>query len=177
MIPARSLLLATLVASTASAGEPVGVVNRFSAGVWFDAAPSSRAYGLDMLLGDTLRASLIEKPTLHLDLLAAARLSVRLFDGGQVDRARVRALGLRFKLDKVVLDVGRFTPKGGGIRLVDGVQVLGDLGHGVQLGAWAGLGPDPWSTMPAARFGGGPVPAAPRRPRTPSAPLRAGPGA
>jgi hypothetical protein len=156
MVPG-GLLLATLLASTASAGEPVGVVNRFSAGVWFDAAPSSRAYGLDMLLSDTLRASLVEKPKLHLDLLAAARLNVRLFDGGRVDQARVRALELRFKLDKVVLDVGRFTPKGGGIRLVDGVQALGDLGHGVQLGAWAGLSPDPWNTMPALRFGGGPV--------------------
>lgn len=146
-----------LLGAPALAGEPVGVNNRLSAGVWFDAAPSSGAYGLDLLLGDTLRASLVERPGLHLDLLASGRVASRLLDGGQVDRARVRALGLRFKLDKVLLDVGRFTPKGGGIRLVDGVQVLGDVGHGVSVGAWAGLGPDPWSTLPALRFGGGPV--------------------
>lgn len=150
-------LVLALAAGPALADEPLPVRNRFSTGLWFDAAPSSDAYGLEMLIGDTLRATLADKPALKVDLFAAARLGVRLLDGGRVDRARVRALGVRLATGKVVVDLGRFTPEAGGWRLVDGVQLTGDLGRGVRLGAWGGLSPDPWTTAPALRFGGGPV--------------------
>ncbi len=113
---------------------------------------------VSFILGESLTARLLRRGGWTLELLAAGRMNLRIADPGvRVDDVRIRALGLRLTSNVVTLDVGRFSPAGGVWRLVDGVQVRGQVGRGVYVGAWGGASPDPWTTSPAARFGGGPI--------------------
>lgn len=112
----------------------------------------------ELILGESLTARLLRRGGWTLELLAAGRLNLRTTEERtRFDDARVRALGLRLRSDRVELDLGRVSLAGGVWRLVDGAQVRAQLGRGVYLGAWAGLSPDPWTTAPALRYGGGPL--------------------
>ena len=88
-----------------------------------------------------------------------------LFDGrvglrapdGSMHRTRIRGLGLRLDFERARVDVGRFGVEGGAWRLADGVQAMVRLGAGVEAGGWFGEVPDPFTTLPAPRIGGGPL--------------------
>jgi hypothetical protein len=85
------------------------------------------------------------------------RTGVRLLDAGRLDHTRVRELGVQVVDGPWSVDMGRFALAGGSYRLADGVQALHRTGRGWRIGAWAGLSPDPYTTAPALRFGGGPA--------------------
>ncbi len=89
---------------------------------------------------------------LHFD----GRVGVRAPDGS-MHRTRIRALGVRLDFERAWIDLGRFRVAGGAWRLADGVQGLVRLGGGVELGGWFGEVPDPFTTLPAPRIGGGPL--------------------
>jgi hypothetical protein len=113
---------------------------------------------VELILGESLTARLLRRGGWTLELIAAGRMDLRTSEEAlQIDDARIRALGLRLRSDVVEVDLGRFSPAGGVWRLVDGVQVRAQAGRGVYLGAWGGLSPDPWTTAPAMRYGGGPI--------------------
>lgn len=156
MTPA--LLVLTLLIAPVHAGEEQELRNRFSSALIFEAAPKGdEAVALEWVLGDTLRAQLIEREALELQLRVAARAGIRLGEQSGLDRTRVRALGLHLEAGRLSGALGRFNPLGGGYRLVDGAEGLYSVTDSLRVGAWAGLAPDPYSTLPALRYGGGPV--------------------
>lgn len=113
---------------------------------------------VELVIGEALTARLVDQAGWSLELRAAGRLDVRFTEEEtRLDDPRVRALGLRLKAGRVQLDLGRSSPQGGVWRLVDGAQVLVHTGRGFYVGAWGGASPDPWSTLPAPRYGGGPL--------------------
>ncbi|MCO4744935.1 MAG: hypothetical protein KC912_09100 [Proteobacteria bacterium] len=89
----------------------------------------------------------------------AGRAGIRLIDEpgeGMIDRARIRELAV-YTEPGPALTFGRFAPEGGGFRLIDGAAATVKFGDGWRVGGFAGEAPDPFSTIPAARFGGGPT--------------------
>lgn len=145
------------VASTHTAVRaPADVRNRFLAGLWMGISQTTRRMDLELLLSDALTAVLVDRDGLELELVFSGRTGVRIFQGA-LDNPRIRAVGLRLQTGAWTVDLGRFVPLGGGWRLADGVQAVAQVGHGVFVGAWAGFGPDPYTTLPALRFGGGPI--------------------
>lgn len=131
--------------------------NRFSAGLYLQVATTTGDASLELLLSERLRWRAVERDGLRLDVLADGRLAIRLLDGGRVDRSRVRTLGVHLEAPRLTLDLGRAWVRWGGHRLVDGAQVLFEVRDGLQIGVWGGLAPDPWTTAPALRGGGGPI--------------------
>lgn len=131
--------------------------NRVSAGLIFEASPPAGEHSLELVLGERLRWSLLRSDKLDLDLNIDGRLGIRLLDGGRIDRLRVRELGVRLRGPKWSLVLGRHVIDGGGGRMVDGAQLLAYPAPRVEVGGWAGLVPDPYTSAPALRFGGGPI--------------------
>lgn len=145
-----------LLLAIAMGAEPE-VRNRFGTALIYENAQQTGSQELELYLSDTLYARLLDRPDWELELRFAGRAGIRLLDKGQLDRARVRDLSLRAQADRWQVDLGRFAPTGGMFRLVDGVQVLGEVHTNLRLGFWGGLVPDPYTTIPALRYGGGPV--------------------
>jgi len=121
--------------------------------VW---SPAAAAGDLDLQLGHRSRWALSEgEPAtqLHTDLW------LTLDPGGApaLERARLTRLGTEMSAGPWVVDAGRHPVRYGGPRLVDGAQAIATLDNGLQLGGWAGLAPDLYTTLPRLRAGGGPV--------------------
>jgi hypothetical protein len=135
----------------------VDVDQAASTGLLVDHAASTGETGVEWLVGERLVAGIGREDPHDVEVVLGARAGIRLLDAGRVDRLRVRAAHVRWDRDGWRLVLGRFQPEGGGVRLVDGAEWLADVGGGLRIGAWAGAGPDPWDTRPAARLGGGPV--------------------
>lgn len=133
--------------------------NRFTVGVIGELAwqGGEDNAAIELYLSDRMRASLLTKPNLRIDARFNGRMGIRLLDGGRLDRVRITDLATRFRGNQWTVDAGRFPVEMGGYRLVDGAQFLHSLPHGFEIGAWAGLAPDPYTTAPALRFGGGPI--------------------
>jgi len=112
---------------------------------------------LEWTLDERLQAPLGDQEAGLTEARFDGRVGVRLMDNNRLDHTRVRELGVHLVRAKLALNLGRFDVAAGGHRLVDGAQGLLTLGEGVQLGAWGGLAPDPYTTAPALRYGGGPV--------------------
>lgn len=108
---------------------------------------------LDILIGEKLRWSLSDGVRLWAD---ARFLVDPATDGATFERYRVRRLGASLHLGKTTVLIGRHPVDMGGPRIVDGVQVLVDLSP-VEVGFWAGLAPDLFTTAPRMRPGFGPV--------------------
>jgi hypothetical protein len=112
---------------------------------------------LDVWLGQRLRWGLGEVGPLRTTLLVDGRLRFDAVGGPPIERAQVRALGVRVETDRVTIDVGRTPIFGGGPRLIDGLQVRLHPTPGWDLGAWVGLAPDLFTTRPMLRPGFGPI--------------------
>lgn len=159
----NAALLVLLAAAAAQEGSSEAevvnraeVMNRTSVGVYGEAAQTVGQSAVELRIGESLRAVLHEKGDFSLKFNLAGRLGVRLGDM-RLDRVRVRALNLQLEGERWQVDLGRFSPLGGGWRLVDGAQGLFEVGGNVRVGAWGGLSPDPYNTAISARYGGGPV--------------------
>jgi hypothetical protein len=121
-------------------------------GVQGGLASSVGAGDLDLLIGERLRWSVSDAMQVHVDV----RFLVDPSGQPTFERYRVRRLGLTWTRGITSLSVGRHPVVGGGPRLVDGLQVMVDLAP-VQLGVWAGLAPDLFTTAPRLRPGFGPM--------------------
>ena len=110
---------------------------------------------LDALLSERLRVRW-SSPGVDGAAFFEGRIGARVPDT-TMHRTRIRALGLRLDFEGAWLDVGRFRVEGGAWRLADGVQGMARLGAGVEIGGWFGEMPDPFTTLPAPRIGGGPL--------------------
>lgn len=156
-----------LIATAALAGEPAAapartdepparVQNRVSLGVLGVFAQTPAVGNLELQLSDRLRVRFRERDGLKAELRFDGRVGFRLLHGGQLDRTRITALGLHLEHERFSLDAGRFRVHGSW-RLADGVQAMLRLGRGFELGGWFGEVPDPFTTAPAPRVGGGPL--------------------
>lgn len=171
-----ALLLALLLPAAGRGGEPSGapesmrvpeapvLLQRFSAGAMGALSLPTEDGDLDLLLSERLRWEPLRRPGLRLRILADGRASFDLLGRARLTAAwsavqwvRVRRLGVELESPAVTLQVGRHPVWPGGFRLVDGVQVVTRPRPAWELGLWAGLAPDMVTTMPALRFGGGPV--------------------
>jgi len=152
----RLLALALLVGGVvpASAAEPVRMRNRLSAGVLVHAGAGGA--NLEAVLSDRLRLDIRRGPVAA-QVRFDGRLGVSFTSGPRLSRTRITALGVELRHERFWLEAGRFRVVGGGWRLADGVQGMAILGQGVEVGGWLGAVPDPWTTAPAPRFGGGPA--------------------
>ena len=127
--------------------------NRLSAGLVYERGTED---GLELLLRERLSYKLSRPAAPDIAVNLAGWTGIRLLEG-RLDDTRIHQVNLAVDGAHWSLDVGRFAPPGGAFRLVDGLQMLHEVGNGVRLGGWAGLSPDPYTTAPALRFGGGPL--------------------
>jgi len=148
-----ALLLAALLAAPAQAAD-VRVTNRLGVGLVLDLPHHGRAGG-EILLSERFRARIRTERGL-IEVVANGRTGLQM-GTWTPNRTRIRELGVRIDLDRVHLEIGRHAVIGGGWRLVDGVQALARPWKAFEVGGWLGLLPDPWTTAPAPRFGGGPI--------------------
>lgn len=111
----------------------------------------------DVLLGQRIRWTLSESDTMAVRARVDARFTLGPGDAVLWERNRVRQLGFSVLTEKWSLDIGRHGVHKGGPRLVDGVQLLLHASETVDVGAWAGLAPDLFTTNPRVRPGGGPI--------------------
>jgi hypothetical protein len=163
--PQRTLALALvatalLLPGLAAGGEGqtnVSFRNRLSVGAWTDVAQTTGDASLKLVVAERMRWVAFDGPLTTVTVLVDGRFGFQLLHRDPIDGVRVRALGARVRVGGLTIDAGRFRVRHGGHRLVDGVQLVGDFGKGFELGFWSGAAPDPWTTAPAARFGGGPV--------------------
>ncbi len=72
-------------------------------------------------------------------------------------RNRVRQLGMSVVNPRFTLDLGRHRVHKGGPRLVDGLQLVLHPTGTTDVGFWAGLQPDLFTSEPRLRPGGGPI--------------------
>ncbi len=151
------LVLLLLLATPALADEPPArVQNRVSLGVLGVFAPTPGVGNLELQLSDRLRVRFRELNGVKAEFRFDGRVGFRLLHGGELDRTRITALGLHLEHERFSLDAGRFRIQGSW-RLADGVQGMVRLGRGFELGGWVGEVPDPYTTAPAPRLGGGPL--------------------
>ncbi|MCA9492014.1 MAG: hypothetical protein KC621_18905 [Myxococcales bacterium] len=115
---------------------------------------------VDAVLGQRLRWTLTDRAsegTAAL-LLVDARFTVDPTGGDPAfEWSQVRQLGVQLAGPKLTLDLGRAQVLRGGPRLVDGVQALVRATDTLEVGGWAGLQPDLFTTLPRFRPGVGPV--------------------
>jgi len=113
------------------------------------------ASDLDLLLYQRLRWKVL--PTLPGDTRLWIDGRLTLDTNGEVllERSRVTRLGTTTQSGKLEMSVGRSNVKYGGPRLVDGLQGLWSPNATFAAGAWGGLAPDLFTTLPRARYGGG----------------------
>jgi hypothetical protein len=111
------------------------------------------AADVDPLVGERLRWTLADGAR----LLADARFTLDPSPGADAwEQSRVRTLGVELAGGPWTVRLGRHAVAYGGPRIVDGAQLLHRDGA-LAVGAWGGLAPDPFTTRPALRGGGGPI--------------------
>jgi hypothetical protein len=84
------------------------------------------------------------------------RVTLGVLDDPLLQWLRLSEANVERREGGVALTIGRSPVTFGGPRLVDGVQLVAAR-DAWRLGAWAGLAPDLFTTLPALRFGGGPI--------------------
>jgi hypothetical protein len=151
----RRWLLCTALLCTGAGRSDEVVSNRTTVGVDGIYAQVTGEGSINGLLDERLKAELFETDTMTGTFYLRGRLRYSFDDPGRFDSSRVRDLRLSIQSGEWEVDLGR-TPIDGGFRLVDGVKATRAVGPW-RLGGWAGAGVDPYTTLPAARFGGGPV--------------------
>jgi len=129
---------------------------RTSAGATAGWAPQAAASDVDLLVGERFRITAIDGDDFALRLLADARFTVDPDGEPTLEYHRVSQLGTSLDGQSWRLDLGRHPVRHGGPRLVDGAQVLFEPGD-FEVGGWAGLAPDLFTTLPRLRPGGGPI--------------------
>jgi hypothetical protein len=167
---ARALGLATLAGlvllfcGPARGAEPPVLNQRVSVGVAGLWSHATGGVDLDLLLAERLRWEALRRPDVRLRVLADARFAFDLVGKPRLtatwsalEWGRVRRLGVEIETPAMTLQLGRHPVHRGGFRLVDGVQLITRPKPHWEVGLWGGLAPDAVSTMPALRFGGGPL--------------------
>ena len=149
-------LLALLVIPALAEAGDWRVTNRLSAGVIVDLPHHSWNLGGELLISERFRARIQTDRGALIEVVASGRTGLKM-GTWTLNRTRVRALGVRIDADALHMEIGRHPVIDGGWRLVDGVQALARPWKHVEVGGWLGLLPDPWTTAPAPRFGGGPI--------------------
>ncbi len=145
------------VALAQSTGSDVSIT---SVGVQTWTSSALFATDADLSLAERLRWTLAgdERGVSATRLLADARFSVDPTGGDPVfEWSSVRQAGVEVSREGWSLMVGRNPVYQGGPRLVDGAQLLLRPSTKVDVGVWAGLAPDVFTTRPALRPGAGPV--------------------
>ena len=132
------------------------ITNRLSAGVVLDLPHHSRKIGAELLLSERFRARIHTDNGTLVEVVASGRTGLQI-GSWTLNRTRIQELGVRVDTEGLHLEIGRHPVIDGGWRLVDGVQVLARPWTHLEVGGWLGLLPDPWTTAPAPRFGGGPI--------------------
>ena len=129
--------------------------NRLTLGADLAYSPQAEDPAVGMLLSERMRAEILQKSDLEGEFLLNGRLSYQLGEQTHWDETRVRDARIHLEDSAWEGDFGRI-PVDGGSRLVDGARVLAAVGERWKIGAWAGSGADPYSTLPLGRYGGGP---------------------
>ena len=128
-----------------------------SVGVQYLHASAVGADDLDLLFGQRLVWTVQERPGLATRALANGRFTVDPAGDIVLERTRVSTLAAEVSGGPLTATFGRSPVYLGGPRLVDGAQVIGRFKNGIELGAWGGLAPDLFTTLPRVRPGGGPI--------------------
>ena len=151
-----------MCAAPAAAAPPTGSdVATTSVGVQADHSSAVGETDVDVLLSERARLTFIDREAFQARLLADARFTLdtdgTTDDATAIEWNNVRQLGVQLLRPSWTLDVGRHPVYRGGPRLVDGAQLLIHPSPRLDIGAWGGLAPDLFTTLPALRPGGGPV--------------------
>ena len=146
-----------LLLGLAWAGPEIRDASTTTVGVSGAYSASAAKADLDVWLGQRLHWGIGRIGPSDMTLLVDGRLRFDAIGGPAVERAQVRALGVRLDSDRLTLDLGRTPVFGGGPRLVDGVQLRWHPTPAWDVGLWAGLAPDLFTTRPVVRPGAGPV--------------------
>lgn len=120
-------------------------------------AGTGKSQDVDILLGQRLRWTLKQTEAMAIRFRTDARFTLGPGDQPFLERHRVRQLGASLITRSFTLDVGRNPIQQGGPRLVDGLQFVAHTSSRLDIGAWGGLAPDLFTTLPRARYGGGPI--------------------
>ncbi|MCA9567441.1 MAG: hypothetical protein KC656_06340, partial [Myxococcales bacterium] len=130
-------------------------------GIPNDQDPDSKNFSdLDLIFGQRIRWTLSDNGSTSVRLRVNGQFT---YSPGELGgspawkRNRVRQLGVSIVNDKVNVDIGRSQIHKGGPRLVDGLQVVAHVNNTTDVGAWAGLQPDLFTTDPRMRPGAGPI--------------------
>jgi len=156
-----SLLALLLSTGTALAVPPGDGSDLMATSVGAQAVHSSAVgqTNLDLLLAERARLTFAESDDgFKGRVLADTRFTIDLSEGYDTfEWNQVRQLGVRLQKPSWTLDLGRHPVYRGGPRMVDGAQFLVHPSTKVDVGLWAGLAPDLFTTAPRIRPGGGPV--------------------
>ncbi len=120
------------------------------------AVPTLGQADLDFLLGQRLRWSVGKVADGSNRVWLDSRFTLDPFREVLLERTRVTRASLELQRGGLTLELGRSPVRYGGPRLVDGDQALVDLGE-TEVGVWAGLAPDLFTTIPRVRPAAGPV--------------------
>ncbi|MCB9677091.1 MAG: hypothetical protein H6737_18385 [Alphaproteobacteria bacterium] len=158
-----ALLAVALAGGTAPKESNVSVTS-VGAQFWQSAAVGKQ--DIDVLLEQRLRWTLMQNENMAIRLRADGRFTLDVDNDDPrppiepvfFERNRVKQLGASIITNGWTLDIGRARVHKGGPRLVDGVQFLARPSTTFEIGAWAGLAPDTFTTeFRTNRFGGGPI--------------------
>lgn len=127
-----------------------------SVGAAVVAVPTLGQADVDLLFGQRLRWGVGEVTDGYNRLWFDGALTVDLLREVTWERTRLTRAGVELRRGPVLLDLGRAPVRYGGPRLVDGAQVLVGAAA-LKVGAWAGLAPDLFTTIPRLRPAAGPV--------------------
>lgn len=120
------------------------------------AVPTLGAADLDLLLGQRLRWGIGKVADGYNRVWLDSRFTIDPLRDVTLERTRVTRAGVELRRGKLTTDLGRSPVRYGGPRLVDGIQALVRAGD-IQVGGWAGLAPDLFTTIPRLRPGFGPT--------------------
>ncbi len=152
------LAVGLLALGTGAGGGDEVLRNRVTLGADFGISPvADEAVAGGGMIDERLRATVIDGDGLTGTVFVKARLRYQLSEeAARWENSRVREVRLNLDGGGWELDLGRI-PVDRGLRLVDGAMGMASVGGGWWVGAYAGAGADPYTTLPGARFGGGPV--------------------
>lgn len=120
-------------------------------------APAVADSDVDVFLGQRLRWTLFDNGSTAARLRMNGRFTLSPGDAALWKRNRVTQLGVSLIGKRWRLEVGRSRVHKGGPRLVDGLQFIRRAGDALEVGAWAGVAPDLFTTEPRMRPGAGPI--------------------
>lgn len=149
------ILPGLLVFGTGAGRDDEVLRNRTTVGVDLVHITSTGDSAVGGLLDEKLQAEVFNGTATSGTLLLNGRLRYS-FESGLFDDTRVRDLRLHLDNPTWEADFGRI-PVDGGFRLVDGTRILARAGDRWKIGGWLGSGVSPYTTLPSARFGGGPI--------------------